>query len=304
MTVSSDLKAAFRYHMQKGVGYQLIREAAQCGYVPNNFGRNCDLSNPEHANTYRAKLALFAARKDVWEGVKRYPLNPTVSAWGAPQKDGTRYLESLDRCGLRFVGLAHDVAKGFYRNCGLRHTGHYVDMYQNETIAGAIFRLSGKGKAARYVVGYNDPWNEGYSIDLNHVIEGDKLQSSYDDDDALRDCVSASDSLAKHEAERMREYDTAWQAGRLFAECGAENARYRKDVLAILKERKIVAGVNAPSLCAAIVAQVRTLLNMIEDNRAKREKLRNGEYESRHEYYGFYTGNADLMAAFNDGAAH
>jgi hypothetical protein len=56
--------------------------------------------------------------------------------------------------------------------------------------------------------------------------------------------------------------------------------------------------IAAPALCGAIRQSVSRLLSDIADARKERALLIVGD----HSEYCFYTGNADLVAAFRDGA--
>lgn len=271
-----------------------------------------------------AVTALRNAREDVEAGKRRYPSEsgPAVS-WQSNDKprssDRLAYVESPEKAGLRFVGRV-------MANCGGRNgiwdtrddsgwfTDPNADVFKDGTglCYGLVYQLPGRGGKARFVAGYQfGGCDGGPMIDFGTVFESDS--AAYEDhshdgaqghDDA-HDAARSADHMAKREAEHEREYQTAWQAGNLYATAKEEVADNRVTCLALLADRRKarangLAGYDA--ICAAIRDKVSGYLSDISDAREKMAKLASGDYETRHTHLGFFTGDARLRAAFNDGA--
>jgi hypothetical protein len=94
------------------------------------------------------------------------------------------------------------------------------------------------------------------------------------------------------------EYQQACAAGSEYQYQGAIVKDAKEQLRAILAERRAVKGIAAPALCGAIRQSVSRILSDIADARKERALLIAGD----HSNYCFYTGNADLVAAFQDGA--
>lgn len=234
--------------------------------------------------------ALEQARRDVKVGHIRYPLPTTgrgvTRGWNR-ECNGGRWVEDLKAAGLRFVGYADELA-------ALRHTGWYTEDggMSGESLRGVVLQLPGKGRRARYVAAYADPCNDGaYRVDVSRraLFEGEEGAEGARYDAGARDAAMAADAFAEVNAERERDYNRAWQAGQEWATAGEEVKRARGELLAILAERRQVAGVTAPTLCEVIRDKVASLLSEIREARKQREKLAQEQWP---QYY----------AAFNEGA--
>ena len=90
-----------------------------------------------------ARAAIVAAREDIFANAKRY--GREVTGWNPAAKDGSRWIESLEGAGLRFVDYADKLAR-------LDHTGWYCDSFESDTFRGCVLQLTGhdgRAQAAR-----------------------------------------------------------------------------------------------------------------------------------------------------------
>jgi hypothetical protein len=166
--------------------------------------------------------------------------------------------------------------------------------------------LPARNGKARFVAGYEfGGTDSGPTVDFGHIYEsdwnGDNWNVNPRDIDAAIDAARAADSMAERAAESEREYQSAWQAGRMFAELGADIATTRKALLAMLAERR-AAKANAlayPAICAALRDKVAAMLDDIGAWRSKRADLECGDADE----FSFYP-STELRAAFADGAAN
>lgn len=132
-----------------------------------------------------------------------------------------RWIENPEACGLRFVGLSHNVGKaGYaYTHDAVNHTGWFLSDLQDETVSGVVYQVSGRKGRARYVAGYADPWNtdsEGHGpafLDLSMIHETIR-DCSYDPSPGLRDAAQLGDRMAEIFAEKEREYQDNCDRGR------------------------------------------------------------------------------------------
>lgn len=193
------------------------------------------------------------------------------------------YLDSDFMPGLRWQWA--DEVEG----ARITHTGWWSDPHgDGDRIRGIVFRLpKGRGFLAGWSMG------ESMASELSTRIYADEVAAAY-----------AADSDAESTAESEREYQSAANAGRQWAELGEEIQTARRDALAILKERRTVTystddGKAPGALCAAIRDKVESLLSDIQEARAKRAALAEGDGDDA---MSFYPGEARLRDAFNENA--
>jgi hypothetical protein len=120
--------------------------------------------------------------------------------------------------------------------------------------------------------------------------------------DAARDAGRFANELAKAAAEEEREYQTAWAAGRDWAEAKEEEAEARAAALALLAERRKAkaAGTwgDVPAICRAVADSVAGYVETIRESRAKRRELAAGDWEELI----FWPGEERLQGAFCEAA--
>lgn len=201
-------------------------------------------------------------------------MNQPFKAYGR----NMRWFEATETAGLRLVGLAHEVSPAGYaysRNA-VEHTGWYLsdDNWTGKTVAGVVYQLPGKNGRARYLAGYADPWNDGAACLSIEVIEGDARDSSWDSDDGLRDAAREADSIAERMAEKERDYQRAWRAGRDCEDKRDEVIHIRRELLAALAERDKTLETKTPNLCAMLRRIVESRLDQIRELREEIERLK------------------------------
>jgi hypothetical protein len=289
MKTTTNLQNAFRFHLQ--------------GVIRRAYGD----TRP------RAILALELARADMAAGKDSYPLPAKSAAVYWQESRGIAHVESVDGCGLRLVGEVNaESRRSSVWNTRSDKSGWYTDphgdVFRDGTglCWGAVYQLPARNGKARFVAGYEfGGTDSGPTVDFGHIYEsdwnGDNWNVNPRDIDAAIDAARAADSMAERAAESEREYQSAWQAGRMFAELGADIATTRKALLAMLAERR-AAKANAlayPAICAALRDKVAAMLDDIGAWRSKRADLECGDADE----FSFYP-STELRAAFADGAAN
>lgn len=212
-----------------------------------------------------------------------------------------RWIENPEQYGMRLVGLAHEVAPAGYsysRNA-VEHEGWYTDPWQHETCCGVVYQVSGKDGRARYIAGMADPFGNDAAYLCLELIEGEKRDSDWESDFGLRDAARAADSIAEQWAEDEREYQTAWAAGRDYADALESERETRRDTLELLRQNRESGGSkDLPAIHNAIRDAVRKAWHEICESRENRKSLANGDGSELM----FYTGDKRLREAFCDGA--
>jgi hypothetical protein len=279
---------------------------------------------------FSAMWSHHCAREDVAADIRRYPSEPMRVCWQSNDNPRSSerlgYVESPEKIGLRLVGRV-------MADCGGRNgiwdtrddsgwfTDPNADVFKDGTglCYGLVYQLPGRGGKARFVAGYQfGGCDGGPMIDFGTVFEGDTRDhwsGGYNpkEVDAALTAARSADSMANREAEEEREYQTAWQAGSMYAQTKEEADGHKADIrryLASRRELKAEAAriglhLDAPKfapLCDMIHNAVSGCIAELQEARAKMEKLASGDHETRHCYLGFFTGEERLRAAFNEGA--
>lgn len=302
-TITHELLSAYRFH----------RDALARGHVPasDNPFRLTAVYESLH-RTVPAMMALIHARADVaaetWRGGGE-GIYPAVS-WDR-DRPGIGHVLSIERAGLRLVGRVVPESYGG-RDCWDKRgeTGWFTDpsgdVFQDGHgyCWGAVYQLPSRNGKVRFVAGYEFGGTDaGPTVDFRTIYKG--LPDSNDPADcgAARKAAYAADDMAREAAESECRYQTAWQAGQLWAELGEEVAELRGQLRAVLAERRAVKGVaDVPTICSTLRDAVSDILQEVAEKRRDRAKLAKGDYD-RDRYLGFWTGDPDLRAAFNDGAS-
>ena len=236
------------------------------------------------ARAYPAESALERARIDLTNGKKRYGACSRTINYERRNVEGLGFLANA--LGTLRITYCDEASSNDWRS-HINHKGWFTDPYQEETIRGVIVQLSHN----RYFPAYESSNDKaGLRVDWS------------DRHDDMRDAAYAADSLAEKHAEEEREYQTAWQAGSLFASLGEEITQKRQSILELCAEhrkaRSMLGASELTAICATIKASVSRALREIARARAKREKLRSGDDDE----LCFYP-SKELIAAFNDGAS-
>lgn len=208
------------------------------------------------------------------------------------------WIEAPESVGFRFVGLAHDVGKAghAYMRDAVDHRGWYLDDDGGETVAGVVYQATGKGRRARYVVGYADPWNTDSQgrgpacLDLSRVILGDVRDSDWEACEGQREAARAADGFAESMAERERDYQRAWQQGRAYGEALETAREARRECLALLATIR-ANGDAARVFCETLRGRVSGLVETWREAKGQAAAL----WEERPTW-------DDLESAFTEGA--
>lgn len=265
-----------------------------------------------------------AARRMVTKNAPPF-YSPACISWQS-EEGGRRfaYMERPESFGLRHVNDVMPEAGGRdgYWQSGKRRgwfTDPFGDVFKDGSglCFGTVYQLPGRKGHARFVAGYEfGGTDSGPTLDMSRIFEEKTTfwqKSSYSDAggywsyadsaidlDAATEAARHADQLAQHHAEKEREYQTAWQLGRIYEEAGEEIANARKEALQLLKERRAARAnaANFPTICEKITSAVKGYLRDIEKARAIRAKAIKGN--GPHDLC-VYMGK-DEQAAFCDAA--
>jgi hypothetical protein len=207
-----------------------------------------------------------------------------------------------------------DGAQGAIRNAedataGLDHNGWYDNPHGEAFRDGTglvipmVAQLRGRDGRAVYVGGYRfGGYDDSGTFDMRNQFE------AYGDcaEDAKAEATFHADGMAEAAAESEREYQSAWGAGQAWRDAMEDETAARREALEILKQRRAAicdAGLTDPAyfaLCDTIRRRVSELRETINESRAKREELAQGDCAP----FFFYTGAdaKELRAAFCEGA--
>ena len=149
-----------------------------------------------------------------------------------------RWLENTAAAGLRFIGWSDEISRR-YGSRSIDHTGWYCrDDCQESTLRGGVWQLTGKGRRARYVSGYIEQEGRGemnpgsaalalWTLEIGEPGDGP-------DESAMLSAAIYADNIARIAADREREEDSAYQAGRRAAESIQEAESARPLALAVM----------------------------------------------------------------------
>lgn len=225
--------------------------------------------------------AIAMARQLISEGNgARYgaskPGNPYNPEFTYAGESHVRWIESTWHAGLRPVGCADEIARR-HGSRSIDHQGWFTDStFQDEVYRGTVWQLPGRNGRALYVYGYEDPSNPGAATVVFDPIKGEQLDSRWDTDDSAMEAARAADRFAERAAEKEREYRDAWQAADTWQELGSDMQQTRAAARQLVKDMRAArrsGQTAAESICNALHAQVRRLLEQWEETREKRAEL-------------------------------
>jgi hypothetical protein len=203
------------------------------------------------------------------------------------------WVERPEYHGMRDCGDAHKLTR-------LGHTGWYIDSEGRETATPCVYRWG-----RFYIPAIRDPHNTGPVMLAweDRVLCRDASDEQDSDNTTLRDCARAADGAAEAYGENCREYSDAWEAGSQYAREGEEMQTLRKEARELIADMRKAQDFKdaTPTICRTLRSAVSGLLAQIQECREKRAKLAAGEHVADY-LPGFYTGDARLQAALNDGA--
>lgn len=210
------------------------------------------------------------ARMDERDKVTQYPDPLPGPRIKRPTGSALYWFERPADIGLREVDHADEIYPE-----AIKHRGWYTDDDRmNETVRGHVWQLPAKNGRARYVSGFQDPWNDGQGVIDRHDITIGDSREEYDDQ-ARREAALAADSIAERYAEEERDYQRAWRAGADAQEALEEAANERRELIEALQEhrKERERADERPALCAAFRKYVRDTLAHIRDRQALARSL-------------------------------
>jgi len=256
-------------------------------------------------------LAFENAKRNTESGITLYAKHG--KGYGNRRHEGAVWIEDPAETGLRFVAYADEISQW------INHTGWFTvdDGHNDENMRGAVWQMSSVNGCPRFLAGYVNPHNGARAARIlvdtvytSKSVKVDEYTEPKDTESAL-EAARAADGFAETSAESEREYNRAWQAGSQYAETSRERTQaYEESRAAVLSIRRLLAelkhtGSHGPQhvQIAGEALQHRYAKVMLCRETATRlsaqmRKLENGD----HGLYFFYKGNANLVAAFNDGA--
>lgn len=268
-----------------------------------------------------AAEALRKAREAMAAGKKSYGRYSPAVHYQPEEKPGPwrrevlAFIDKPEAFGFRFVGEVYpDGRRGELFNARPDKCGYYTDPYGDSfrdgsgLCWGVVYQLPARDGVSRFVAGYvmggcdsDNPTLEVSRIFESDDARGDSWGSGATERDAAREAARYADSMARHAAERERDYQAAWQLGARYAEAAESIAEARKAALALLRERREAkaAGGDMPAICAAIRSQVSGFIREIREARRTMTKALDG---NGGEYLCVYMGDESHKAAFCDGA--
>lgn len=216
---------------------------------------------------------------------------------GRPYPEPTR--------GLRPVGRAHTDGNRFSDDSGwfTDPWGHY-SRDGSGLMWGVVYQLPTRKGEARFIVGYEQgdcdggPWLDLSTVYTVPAYESDSVELAIDSG-----ACNAANELARINAEKERDYQTAWQAGSQYEQEAESIQEARKAALELLAERRAhkCNGTDSPAICRAIADTVTGWRRDIRKARERMAALADGELSERDGLY-WDTTDADSRDAFNEGA--
>lgn len=196
-----------------------------------------------------ARYTQYGDRRSIYRqgftpmAMRHFPMNA-----GNLEQAARRFFENQTDADLRFAGWADAHVR-------LRHTGWYADNHNEEIFRGAIFRLSAKGRQARFVAGYGESMNDGFVLDLTGVWVND-----------LFGAAREADRLAERAAEDARDYEARESASIRIDEIAGELVSIRTDILTLCRSiRQACPGIGHHQPIRKVL---RTTLQSHRQNRA------------------------------------
>lgn len=300
-----NLLTAYRFHRWQSVGARYPRKEG-----PNPAADALAAARADMAAIEAAKAA--GDTKEVLRHV-RYDRSPPCISYQArdtssPARSRERlaHVESPAAFGLRLVGRVSCQSGGMWSKDGRDGwlTDPFGDVARDGTglCYGVVYQVPGRHGRARFIAGFEfGGFDGGPTLDLGNVYEsesadqGDYWNVNPQDHEDAQVAARVADSMARHAAEQERDYQTAWQIGRAYADAGEEIADARRETLeaiAQFKAARVALSKGEPMpgnpdgatlesrfgrLCALIRSDVGDALERIRDARELRRKALKGD---------------------------
>ncbi len=210
-----------------------------------------------------------------------------------PEHEGWRWCENLNRCGLdSWMGSHMSHVNGNRRS---PFAQYYMNDYFDETVEGVVVKLPSRRGAVRFLIGYSDSCNPNAARLSTTINEFPKPEDDYQFNEYLEEAMQMADEEARCMAENAREeseaYDAGYDTGMLSLDCD----RAKKELVALLKERRefppdqfdlfrTQAPATAATVCRNIVSMYHRLVELREQ-RDERMKTRDYLDEDKREIW-------------------
>lgn len=212
-----------------------------------------------------------------------YATIPASVEYNPPnESNGFRWIEKASR-GLRVSEISKE--------------GFYIDSFCSEYESPAVIQIPARKGVPQYLAAITDAYNDDcFLVDFSELF------------DEKEDAMRRAQGLTERHAEESREYDSAYQAGRTYAENLEVMGDLRKKALQILSGRREARSAKVSDscreiLCGALQEGIQNILAEIRRLRKENQKLAEGQGIGRDCDFSFYTGEKRLREAFNEGAA-
>lgn len=226
-----------------------------------------------------ATVALKLARADIADEKERYPSvgndwNPPWSGFG---ESAMRWTENPEKCGLRFVGYADQLAR-------LNHTGWYLDEHGMESARGIVYQLPARNGQPIFVCGYADPnngtdgreWENPAALSMA-VIYGESgyFSESARDNPGAADAARHADSITETMAVLEREHSAAYSARSKFEDAAEQIKTIRRAALELISDIKKLCPelTERAAASSALRTRLESMLSEISELRAERKTL-------------------------------
>lgn len=231
----------------------------------------------------KACYALEAARNRLANGGRPGTGRPTPAGAYPQRRAGESYFDNPGAFGFRLVGFVSPDGRR-WGNAGWQYgeraegfcTSPFGDYSRDGDglVWGAVYQLPARHGRARFVAAYvwGHEGGNGATLDLSTVWEGapDDNESGVQDNPGACDAAREANRLADSNAEREREYQSAWQCGNAYGDAleAAKAARVAFRDLVRERRRAKAAKATAPAICAAIDKAARGYLAEIKKAKA------------------------------------
>lgn len=200
------------------------------------------------------------------------PNYPRFTYFNSSNKEGVRWVENTSES-LRIVEKDSE--------------GWYIDSMQSDVIHACVIALP----HGNFYPAYSDAFNEDC-----HLVN---FADCYDNKE---DAFYQAKRFVERESEKMREYDSAWQAGNRYSQTKEEIKTTKQEAIKLLKARRKAKAIECEekeTLCNAIESQARNMIHRLSKMKKQCETLLNGDCVDCY----FFPRDKTMQEAFNDGAS-
>ncbi len=206
---------------------------------------------------------------------KRPTTNDVISIW-SPEHEGWRWCENLNRCGLDWWAGSHMSHVNGNRRSPFAQ--YYMNDYFDETVEGVVVKLPSRRGAVRFLIGYSDSCNPKAARLSTSVHEFPKPEDDYQFDEYLEEAMKMADEEARCMAENAREESQAYDAGVTAGLLAQQCREQKKELVALLKERREfppdqfdLFRAEAPAMAATVCRNIASMYHRLVELREERD---------------------------------